>query len=394
MEQTGDSVAAFCDLVVDRTVVRARVHTLKKGKWGRKGGRLLRGRLKELSARSQKSSAGELRHKVPVPLQLKVAMHKLSDTDSSIATRFQIHPRTVPRIVEVVAHCQLECQAKLMEQLTRWLGDSKPKLRFAAASTMFDETGQKLKVCVPGGGLGTDVSSIVPLDAATAGSSGNRKLLQKHATIDIMASRMFFQWQEEVGRLRAFEITVPPLPVPRTNARSLWGVLRQHPILQTTLRFKRALLDAAAEGGGLALDFDQTDAASGNDLYFAATCMTDNPLWVKEQVLCMSHQNHHSLMTIVHAVSGVPLVGSLYTMASFLRMGTYMLRCVLALRGFLALPGRVMVENASMVSAARVGQEKQYSQELTDYVLANSSKTDVGMRNHAARLAKLFDVWS
>ena len=167
-----------------------------------------------------------------------------------------------------------------------------------------------------------DARSLVPVDASAAAPLGHKKLLQKQATLDIMASRMFSQWQEQEGRLRAFEISIPPLPVPTTSARSLWGVLRQHPLLEGARRFKQALLDAAAEAGSLALDFDQTDAASGNDLYFAACCKVDSPAWVKDRVLCMSHQNHHSLMTIVHAVSGVPLVGSLYTMASILRMGT------------------------------------------------------------------------
>ena len=115
-----------------------------------------------------------------------------------------------------------------------------------------------------------------------------------------------FQWaQRGEAKVRAMEIVVPPVAVASSSAKSLWSALREHPLTQPTMRFKTALLDVAvATPGGLGFDIDQTDNASGNELYFAAACAKDNPSWVKDRVLCLNHQNHHCVMTVVTGVLG------------------------------------------------------------------------------------------
>ena len=66
------------------------------------------------------------------------------------------------------------------------------------------------------------------------------------------------------------------------------------------------------------------------------------------------------------------MVSSLYTISSFLRMGTYMLRCAIALRKFLSAGQRFRVEPAAIEGAARGHDEdRQFVEVLTDYLVAN-----------------------
>ena len=146
----------------------------------------------------------------------------------------------------------------------------------------------------------------------------------------------------------------------------------------------------------MAYDMEQTDNASGNDLYFAGTCQVDSADWVKDRVLCLSHQNHHCGMALVHTVVGVPVVSQLYTIASFLRMGTYMLRCVMALRRFLAREEHLQVVSgaSSSVSVGVHDVDKACVETATDYLVANYEGTLKTKQQWRKKLDALFSIWN
>ena len=318
---------------------------------------------------------------LPVPMQIKMAASTLSDSVRSMARRFEVDKRSVPRMLACVAEFQVVSQVQLVTQLTHWLESAKPKIEFAAASLMFDETGQQMKILMPAGG-----SEVRPAASAS-------RRLPKIAKVEICAGRNFYQWLEcDSSRLRAFELVMPPLAVPTTSAKALWAALRGHPLTQPVMRFKRALLDRAVESGGQAFDLSCTDAASGNDLLFAAECIVDDPRWAKDRILCMNHQNHHTMMVLVHAVVGIALVSALYTMSSFLRMGTYLLRCVLALRMFLRQPGRLNVVGATAMPADPT--DGHVASSLIDYLVTNFEGSIKARQKLQARLHNLLGIWN
>ena len=149
MEETGSAVADFCEDVLDKACVRGYAQKLRTCQWGRKGGRLLKGRLSKLTVRSREEGGNVERTAISTSLQLKMARPPLSHDDSAIATRFQAHRRIVPRVMSCVADFHVGSQMKLLHYLTRWLEELKPNLRLAAASEMYDETVQRMKVPMP-----------------------------------------------------------------------------------------------------------------------------------------------------------------------------------------------------------------------------------------------------
>ena len=152
---------------------------------------------------------------------------------------------------------------------------------------------------------------------------------------------------------------------------------------------KNALLNWAAECTGIAVDVDQTDNASGNDLFFAAHCFKDPSSWCKGRILCLNHQNHLGMMQLFNGVFDQKLIGTLYTICAFLNMGAHMLRLILALDRFLDVPGRVV----RVVGVPPTAADDAFTSELQSYLLFHvpEARSQLTLK-HA--LSELFAVWN
>ena len=405
----------FTEELLDRTCVRGFTKTFRGKAVRPRSLARFKKSLFGYMVKTRKEGCNVQSKSLPTYLELKMAQEKLSDTQAALARQFQVHPKTVAGTLCRVADFAVEAQFRLLKALTSWLQESAPRLRFAAASLMYDEASQRLAVpMAPGANAillvpGTLTADTVAVHEGGVGAAGDagvaprlaalRRRRQTHrvVTVEIFASRCFFQWwQGEGAAPRALEIILPPFGVASSAARSLWAVIRQHPLMQPVLEFKKALLDAAAENGGVGVDLEQTDNASGNDLFFAATTMVDNPDWAKDRQICLNHQSHHCLLTVVKDVFGTQLVGTLYTLTSFLRMGTYLLRCVLALKHFLAPAAGHFVVSESRIPES----DQEFSRALKSYIMDNYSGQQGSrkVRRPRARVARSMEwgirVWS
>ncbi len=164
------------------------------------------------------------------------------------------------------------------------------------------------------------------------------KARQISTTLAICVAKCKFQWYYDDPddiRPRCFEPWIPPIVISSGSARNLWNVLRRHPFIIDILRFKNALLRRTIQCSGLCADIDQTDAASGVDLFYAATCKVDPVEYAKTRLVCMSHQHHIAMMLLFGGVLALQWIGTLFNIAMLLRMGTYMVRLVLHVPSFM-----------------------------------------------------------
>ena len=159
LQGAGAVVREFCSEVARRTTVRVSAELLKNRRFGRKGGVRLKKTLTKLTIRSRREGGNLERANVPLPMQLQMAAYPLSGSLQSIATRFQVSRRTVPRVLACVADFQVESQLRLLVAFTQWLQARLPEFDFAAASSMYDETSQKLKVAMSMTGRGADLGA-------------------------------------------------------------------------------------------------------------------------------------------------------------------------------------------------------------------------------------------
>jgi len=169
----------------------------------------------------------------------------------------------------------------------------------------------------------------------------------------------------------------------------LWSALRHHKAVAAIQKFKHALLNRTAASGGLPFDLNQSDNASGNDLYHAATCLKDPATWIKDQQICMNHQTQHSIIIFVVVTFGMQVVSALYTIVAFISMGTHLVRCLLALPGLLSTPGAVTV-----IDGAPSDADKLFATELIDYMVTNREGTDSVRKKYKNRLEELFSYWT
>ena len=97
------------------------------------------------------------------------------------------------------------------------------------------------------------------------------RVLRRFQNVELLVLCMTFQWME-VGKACPWvlDVALPPLAVTDNSARTLWEAIRQHPALQSLVRFKRELLlAAAASDSGLSVSMNQCDDASAHRRFFS-----------------------------------------------------------------------------------------------------------------------------
>ena len=215
----------------------------------------------------------------------------------------------------------------------------------------------------------------------------------RHAaiTIELIVQRVYFQWLE-AGKPRPtfFELIIPPVRVPSNIARNVWKALRGHPFVEHVRRFGERFLARAAKTG-IACDEDTNDAASSCDLYHHASADTlaseISPLIVKPMLFCQNHQNQHCILLVLLVIFGMKTLSPAYTLASFMRMGSYMLRLMLAARTFLLIPDKMKLVDT------QTDADKLYANEMIDYVVSNKFGELKSHDQYRNRLTQLFSVW-
>ena len=162
----------------------------------------------------------------------------------------------------------------------------------------------------------------------------------KKCSVSLMADRHLLQWKLK-NRVRpyTFEIFMPPQKVASTSARCLWAARQGHPVRKGMLEMKGAMHRACHVAGGISMDVDQCDFASGNDLYGAAVSSVSEPWIARDQILCFSHQNNHSIVDTITSVIGLDAVSKLQTASSYFKMGSHLDRCSAAALGYVSAPG-------------------------------------------------------
>ena len=153
------------------------------------------------------------------------------------------------------------------------------------------------------------------------------------------------------------------------------------------VQFKRVLLSQTLASGGVAIDLDQNDDASGNDLYFAACCGVES--WIKANRICFNHKNNHVQVALVTGVFGVGIVSKLAVASSLLRMGTYLLRCVLKVEGFLVQDGVV-----SLVEGPAPEADVKYREALVSFIVTNYKGSMKARQEFSAMAEALFKDWN
>ena len=162
----------------------------------------------------------------------------------------------------------------------------------------------------------------------------------KKSSVSLMADRHLLQWKLK-NRVRpyTFEIFMPPQKVASTSARCLWAARQGHPVRKGMLKMKAAMHRACHVAGGISMDVDQCDFASGNDLYGAAVSSVSEPWIARDQILCFSHQNNHSIVDAITSVIGLDTLSKLQTASSYFKMGYHLDRCASAALGYVSAPG-------------------------------------------------------
>ena len=288
---------------------------------------------------------------------------------AAIARSYGVSRRTARDHCVALAGFGVAAQEKLLKDIeSRMTSEGAPNLLYAACALMYDEAGQKLTT--PLGSTrkvfarkaGARKGQLALEDDVGEGGAASGHLLARvvrnvaSVKLEVCVARMWLQWLEQGDTApRNLEIFIPPSAIPSTSARHLWGALRGSKLLEPVLRAKAALLNRAAATTGIVLDIDQTDNASGNDLFFAACCHSDPEAWNKTRVLCLNHQVHLGMMQLFGGAAPARLVGNLYTICAFLRMGVHMLRVVLGVQKYFRQPGKLSVVLGHPPDSARHG---------------------------------------
>ena len=211
--------------------------------------------------------------------------------------------------------------------------------------------------------------------------------------VELCVADVFFQWYEfGQQRPRAFGLCLPPEAIPSSSSRCLWDRFRNLEYLEPVRAFKAELLDRAAQSGGMPVDFENTDNASGNDLYFSACENVDmlaHPTWIKARVLCFNHSNQHTVVWLIASVLSVALVSKMAAVAQFLSMGTHMLRLVLHVGVWARQLDRVELREGSPPPCERL-----FAAEAIDYICANHMGSVQQKESLTIRLESLFQVWN
>ena len=190
-------------------------------------------------------------------------------------------------------------------------------------------------------------------------------------TREVLSGQIHVQWLEmndDGAILCTLELTVPPLPCAGTSARATWNTWRNHSSMKVYRALKRDLLQLVLRSGGTAYDLDIGDNASGNDLFWNATCQTDSPHWVKGRCLCMSHQTNHTSVNLFAGAYPLSYTSEMYNVAAYMAMGTHLLRTSLALMSFLKQPGIVQLEIGSPDEF-----DTLFATQLVDYLVSNAT---------------------
>ena len=111
---------------------------------------------------------------------------------------------------------------------------------------------------------------------------------------------------------------------------------------------------------------------------------------VRDRVLCFSHQNHHCLVAVLTCVFTLGLASQLYTLASFLSMGTHLTRLVWNLPQYFREPGRVVV-----VQGRAPSEDVQFVETIKSYLLSNCTQLARSKQDtFRSRLDELFALWN
>ena len=311
--------------------------------------------------------------KIPTSFSIGVACSDFATSSgiSCVARSWSISPDACRRQVVAFARCIMEGQRMILEHLTnKMCAEDRPRLAFALAATMFDETQQKVRVRL-GRGVEDTGGDMLALD--NQGHGQNARVCAGTAVktpVHVMALKLKFHWKF-VGHPTpfTFEPYVPPFGVPTPSSKNLWNVLRGHRWTQQLNRFKIALLNAAGADLAIALDLWTNDNASGNDRLFAAGEAIDPREWARQVFLCLNHQHHIALMSLFSGPYELKFFGSLHGLATFCRMGVHMLTLSLSLGLFLREPGRLVVHQGTPTEC-----DKQFVEELIDFMVQHKYK--------------------
>ena len=269
----------------------------------------------------------------------------------------------------------MTCSAEMYDGATRKLGIVVPS-----------KSGQALSWTAPLSKRTTLSSTTETLGTALALACANRpqttasKPRQQVAksTIETQACRIMFEWCEgdpAENQIRSFEVVLPPVPMPSASAVSLWSCMQNHRAYVAVRRCKDAMRRCCIRPGSLAADFDHSDDASGNDLYYAGLLKRDYENYggrlMKTRSLCLNHGAQQAVIDSISASSGLAFISGGWTPAVFLSMGTYWLRCIVSLPRLLRKPGCV-VSTTARVEAVDVA----FATELIDYIIANHRGSD------------------
>ena len=205
------------------------------------------------------------------------------------------------RCQAAVAHANLLAQEVLFWGLESPLNEKPPD--WAGAAPMWDETGESVRVRV-----------------------GNVVI---KSTWQVMLVGMTFIWGWNNPAMSPQYITaiIPPLPVPNTQAASLWRTLTNHVFMRPILRFKRFLAAVSA----IFFNLNCTDQASSNTKLQDWELQQIPHTWISDSMPCMNHQTFLAYLYMVFACIGLGLINNMYACAMFLRMGNHALRCTLVI---------------------------------------------------------------
>ena len=373
-----DSLANTVERVLSKSNIRFAVKRIPKRRrqmtrW--RGVRAVKSQAsKALIAASRKSVV-----KVPARLGLKIASSDFANRGgmAGVARCFQVSRHTVRDQTKASTMLLLSMQSLVIDSIIKDLsGPDRPRLLYAMCNLMHDGSSHRMqssmdvtlpprrkRPAIADAGPVAAIADAARIDAASVEPRLPRKKKRRFTnTLEIQVAKMRFQWlSERDPRPVVFEPYIPPLDIPSGSAENLWSVLREHQFLKDILRLKSNLLSMACSSGGLAMDLDQTDAAAGVDRFFAATTMVDPPEWSKSHILCMNHQVQIVILSVFAGSIALKFIGTLWTICSFLKMGTYMLRMVMAFDNFLEQP-EIFLYELGEPSA----EENAYAAELQD----------------------------
>lgn len=347
---------------------------------------------KRLELSMVKCLVGKRSSKVDATFECRIAASSSLNHTSAMADKWDIDSHVLRRSLACVATCVVSGQQLLLRNLTAWLRECKPDVRFASANLMFDETalkGRHYNSNNTKGHQGPAALSICDHGAENGASQkrAKRRALFRVMTGEVMAARMLFQWILGDGQRVAFELVGAPFRVLSTSARNLWAALFGREELKEMWEFKGALFDRVVACGGIAYDLLHTDAASGNDLFCAARASAKPQAVVQDTVLCLNHQTALCQTSLVTCVFCLSMFNDLYAVAAFIGMGAHMARCFLHVPRFVERPHVLRV-----VTTPVSDFDKCFAGEVVDFMVTHYAGKSVD--NYKARWREFFAVWN